>query len=85
MPKNWGKKTQVKTSKIEEIMQITQIKLIYANFMFICNCIRVNENLDNIYGEMTHLGCNFHKIYGIYDVFAYISECDFNAFLKRGT
>ena len=39
---------------------ITQIKLIYANFMFICNFIKVNDNLDNIYGEMTHLGGNFH-------------------------
>ena len=39
---------------------ITHIKLIYAYFMLIYNFIKVNDNLDNIYCEMTHLGCNFH-------------------------
>ena len=38
----------------------TDIKPIYAYTMFIYNIIKVNDNLDNIYCEMTHLGCNFH-------------------------
>ncbi len=53
-----GNKKRVKLKK--KMQYITQIKLIYANYMLICNIIKVNDNFGNMYGDIRHLGCNFH-------------------------